>query len=90
MRRIGLWQDIPPSAEALASTQPFCFDSMEFHQWLQWVLIPKTADLIEKDLPLPTVSDIATLAEHRFEKIPHQTERLVWLLREYDRLLSGR
>ena len=89
MRRIGLWQETPPSAEALASTQPFCFDSMEFQQWLQWVLIPKTAELIENDMALPTVSDIASLAEYRFEKLPHQTERLVELLRQYDQLLSG-
>ena len=53
------------------------------------VLIPKTVELIENDMNLPTVSDIASLAEYRFEKLPHQTERLVELLRQYDQLLSG-
>jgi uncharacterized protein YqcC (DUF446 family) len=89
MRRVGLWQETPPSDEALASTQPFCFDAMEFHQWLQWVLIPKTAELIEKNLDLPSVSDIASLAEYRFEQIPEETDELLVLLRKYDQLLGG-
>ena len=88
MRRVGLWEETPPSAEALASSQPFCFDSMEFHQWLQWVLIPRTVELIEQDRALPSVSDIAPLAEYRFEELPQPTDALVELIRRYDQLLS--
>jgi uncharacterized protein YqcC (DUF446 family) len=89
MRRIGLWEETPPEKQALASTVPFCHDWLEFHQWLQWILIPKTRELIENDLAMPSTSDIATLAEYRFKQMPQETEGLLKLIREFDRLLSG-
>jgi uncharacterized protein YqcC (DUF446 family) len=88
LRRIGLWEESAPAKQALESTLPFCHDSLEFHQWLQWVLIPKTRELIEKGMALPTTSDIATLAEYRFVQMPQETDALLKLIREYDRLLS--
>jgi uncharacterized protein YqcC (DUF446 family) len=88
LRRIGLWEEAAPEKQALESTLPFCHDSLEFHQWLQWVLIPKTRELIEKDIALPTTSDIAALAEYRFEQMPQETDALLKLIREFDRLLS--
>ena len=87
MRRAGLWEDKSPSEEALKSTQPFCFDSLEFHQWVQWILIPKTCEIIEQDLPLPDASDITPLAEYRFAQLPEETDRVLELIREFDRLL---
>ena len=89
MRRIGLWEESAPSKDALESTLPFCHDSLEFQQWLQWVLIPKTRELIEGDRALPATSDIATLAEYRFGQIPQETDTLLELIREFDRLLGG-
>ena len=88
MRRAGLWEESSPPQEALTSTQPFCFDSLEFHQWVQWIFIPKICEIIDQDLPLPETSDIASLAEYRFEQIPHETGRILELIREFDRLLS--
>ena len=35
LRQLGLWDKIPPSTEALASTQPFCVDTLTLPQWLQ-------------------------------------------------------
>ncbi|WP_456372448.1 YqcC family protein, partial [Thiolapillus sp.] len=46
MRALGWWSEQPPDPQALASTAPFCHDRMEFHQWLQWVLIPGFHQLI--------------------------------------------
>ena len=36
LRQMGLWQAVPPSPEALASSQPFCIDTLDFSQWLQF------------------------------------------------------
>ncbi len=36
-----LWQDILPPDEALASSEPFCVDTLTFPQWLQFIFIPK-------------------------------------------------
>ena len=36
-----LWDADEPSPEALASTQPFCIDTLDFPQWLQFVFLPR-------------------------------------------------
>lgn len=41
------------SAEALASQQPFCLDTMNFSQWLQFVFIPNIQLLIDAQQALP-------------------------------------
>ena len=35
LRDLGLWSDVRPDPEALASTMPFCYDTLELEQWLQ-------------------------------------------------------
>ena len=35
MRKAGLWESQPPPREALTSRQPFCYDTLNFSQWLQ-------------------------------------------------------
>lgn len=34
------WRMDEPQAHLFTSTQPFCMDTMEPLEWLQWVLIP--------------------------------------------------
>lgn len=34
------WRMDEPEAHLFSSTQPFCMDTMEPIEWLQWVLIP--------------------------------------------------
>lgn len=53
MRDYQHWQETPPSASALASSQPFCLDTLEPLEWLQWVLIPRMRALIAAQQPLP-------------------------------------
>ncbi|HBV90649.1 MAG TPA: hypothetical protein DEF80_06620, partial [Pantoea sp.] len=38
MREHHLWQSTPPAEDALESREPFCLDTLEPLQWLQWVL----------------------------------------------------
>lgn len=88
LRRLGLWQQKPPSAEALASELPFCCDTLDFHQWLQFVLIERMKTLIEAGQPLPTQSGIAPLAEEWFAGTDTDSRQLIGLLEEFDNLLS--
>lgn len=93
MRQLSLW--IPegssecPSHEALSSTQPFCIDTLEFPQWIQFVLLVRIRDLIEADAELPAKSDIAPMAEEYFRQLPRPTDNLVSALRELDRIIRG-
>lgn len=47
------WESIAPSAEALASTQPFCVESLSPTQWLQWIFITRMHALLEAKATLP-------------------------------------
>ncbi len=59
LRQLGLWQRIPPSTEALASTEPFCVDTLTLPQWLQFVFIPTIYRMLEAGEPLPERCGIA-------------------------------
>lgn len=47
------WQSLPPPASALASTQPFCCDTLAFEGWLQFLFLPRCHALLDGGQPLP-------------------------------------
>ncbi|NBF06105.1 pseudouridine synthase [Pseudomonas sp. Fl5BN2] len=89
LRLQGLWGDVAPSAESLASTQPFAVDTLEFEQWLQWIFLPRMKMILEQDLPLPNASGIQEMAEMVFSTRPMQgrDQQLRALLKEFDQLI---
>lgn len=87
MQAIGLWQQQPPAPEALASTQPFCVDTLDFSEWLQWLLLPRLEEMIARDLPLPQNSDIQPMAEEVFKQLEADTEQLLALIGRLDQAL---
>ncbi len=88
MRRISLWESQRPSEEALSSLVPFCHDTLAFHQWLQWVFLPKMKTVLETEEDFPSSSEIAPLAEYSLARLPHATDRLLNLLREFDEFIN--
>lgn len=88
MRRIELWEDTAPPPADLASTLPFCHDTLEFTQWLQWVFLVRMRTLLQSGAPLPTACDIHPLAEHTFLDLPQDTARLLELIGQIDRAIS--
>lgn len=89
LRQLGLWESEPPPEEAFQSTKPFCIDTLEFHQWLQFVFVARMKVIVEEDRPLPSVSGIAPMAEEHFRGRPESGSALIRQLEEIDRLLSG-
>lgn len=89
LRQLGLWESEPPPEESFQSTKPFCIDTLEFHQWLQFVFVTRMKVIIESDHPLPAVSGIAPMAEEHFRGRPEPGRALVRELEAIDRLLSG-
>ncbi|MGX2970296.1 YqcC family protein [Ursidibacter arcticus] len=53
MRLHHQWEEVAPSAEALASTDPFCVNTLSATQWLQWVFIPRMNALLDANAELP-------------------------------------
>lgn len=90
LRQLDLWQAERPDPEAFQSTQPFCIDTLEFHQWLQFVFVERMIVIIEQGQPLPRMSGIAPMAEEHFRVRPESGKSLIQELEEIDRLLSGK
>lgn len=89
MRALALWSTVPPSAEALASTMPFMYDTLAFHEWLQWVFVPRLAALIDAHAPLPGNCHTQALGEHEFAQLaPLDCSRLLARLQQIDQLLN--
>lgn len=89
LRQQALWRSSEPGAEALASTQPFCFDTLSLPEWLQFVFLPRMYGLMESGQRLPEACGIAPMAEEYFRGTALVHGRLIPALRRLDRLLCG-
>ncbi len=91
LHTLGWWSDEPPDTHAMASTAPFCHDRMEFHQWLQWVMLPGFRRLIRQESPLPRECAITPMAEMAWrEEDPSRVRKLVRILRDIDSHVTSR
>ena len=77
------------SAEALASQQPFCVDTLDFEAWLQWLFLPRMKQLLEMAGPLPAASGIRPMAEERYRGRESEVQALLVALGEFDRLIGS-
>ncbi len=88
LRDLRLWEFESPSPEALASTQPFAIDTLNFPQWLQFIFIPRLYWMLEQRAPLPSVSGVKPMAEEYFSVLNVNSAALILHLNRIDTLLS--
>jgi uncharacterized protein YqcC (DUF446 family) len=88
LRELRLWEFESPSQDALASTQPFAIDTLNFPQWLQFIFIPRLYFMVEQHLPLPSVSGVKPMAEEYFGVLNLNSALLITHLGRMDNLLS--
>ncbi|HBX57897.1 YqcC family protein [Pseudomonas sp. UBA2684] len=89
LRAQGWWEEQAPSAQALASQEPFCVDSLAFEQWLQWIFLPRMKHMLESNAGLPSVSGIQPMAEQVYGLHSERARGLIRLLGEFDQLIGG-
>ncbi|MBK4714939.1 MULTISPECIES: YqcC family protein [Tenebrionibacter/Tenebrionicola group] len=82
------WQLSPPAQDAFSSTQPFCMDTLEPHEWLQWVLLPRMHALLDGGHPLPDAFAVAPYYEMALEADWPQREALLAALVALDSLFG--
>lgn len=87
LQDLQLWQLTKPSDEALASTDPFAIDTLEFEQWLQWLFIPQMQQLIARD-SLPASCDITPYLDEWAKKCPQNVRALRGCMVAIDRYLQ--
>ncbi|MGF1871377.1 YqcC family protein [Photobacterium indicum] len=88
LRNADLWENVPPSDVALASTEPFAVDSLSCSQWLQWVFIPRMTQLIALKQPLPQHFELSPYVE---EAMKHDSgiNIILGVTRELDNLFKA-
>lgn len=89
LKQRSLWQMLPPSAEAMASTLPFCMDTLAFHQWLQFVLIARLRQMMMLQIALPAHSALYPMATEVYKQELGYHSTLIELLAELDEALTG-
>jgi uncharacterized protein YqcC (DUF446 family) len=83
------WQTTRPPEKALRSTQPFAVDTLEFHQWLQFIMIPRMQTLVDERQPLPSNIAVSPMAVQVYKGDLKRHRELIAILRELDMVLSG-
>lgn len=89
LKRQQLWSDMPPDAAAMASTAPFCCDTMALEQWLQFIFLPRLQALLDAQLALPTKVSILPMAEYAFSVYGARLTPLLTVIARIDSTLSA-
>jgi uncharacterized protein YqcC (DUF446 family) len=87
MKRIGYWRAEPLPEEAYDFHQAFGMDTMTFSQWLQFILVPRVRQIIERCGSFPTNSMVGVAAIREFDG-DGNAAKLIDLLGEFDRLFN--
>ncbi len=89
LRRIELWEAERPARRRMESGQPFCVDTLQFHQWLQWLFLPRMRRILDADGDgMPEQSAIYPYADECLRDCPRDTDELLFLIRTFDDLIT--
>jgi uncharacterized protein YqcC (DUF446 family) len=88
LRRLDQWDAESPPPEALASTEPFCVDTLTFIQWLQFIFIPRMHALAAATQLPPGRCEIEPLVEEYFRNSRLDIAALQRHIHRLDRLIN--
>ena len=84
-----LWSTVPPQPAAMASTVPFCYDTMALEQWLQFIFLPRMQALLDARLALPNKISVLPVATEAFKAHGIRVAPLLSIIARIDSTLSG-
>ena len=76
LRAAELWSLTQPSAEALASQQPFACDTLALEQWLQFIFIPRLRAMLEANAAVPPMQ-LLPMAEVTWQSLHQPVQRVL-------------
>ena len=89
LRELDWWEQQAPSTHALQSQQPFCVDTLDFAQWLQWIFIPRMHNILAGNHPLPAQCAIHEMAEVSYREQTVAVTRLLLCLKSIDLAITA-
>lgn len=90
LRFLSLWRSEPPDDEDLLSERPFCYDTLDLPQWMQWVLLPRMWRILEQGGPYPAHCGIYPYAQEWAIYQGVNSLSLLNLIRRFDALIEDR
>lgn len=88
LRNLNLWNTKRPNEKAFRSKSPFFLDTMEFHQWLQYVLIERFNEIIESDQELPKKCAIFAYAFEVYKDSKAEKMKLLKVIHKFDKVFE--
>jgi uncharacterized protein YqcC (DUF446 family) len=88
LRSLDLWEEVPPPAESLMSAVPFCYDTLQFPQWLQWIFIPRCTQIVRNQASMPASSDILPIAEVYLQEMEVDAPELLVHIERFDKMIT--
>ena len=89
LSRLGYWQGQLSEPERTNSSEPFCADSLDFTEWLQWVFIPRMRTVIRNGITLPFRCEITPRLEvWAIESPGNRAGDLVSIMKKADSLIN--
>ena len=89
LKQQQLWSAELPDDSALASNLPFCCDTLQLEQWLQFVFLPRVWALLNAGRALPARVSVLPYAEEAFKARGPRLRPLLKLIQQLDITLSG-
>jgi uncharacterized protein YqcC (DUF446 family) len=89
LKNYGLWSNKRPSNKAFRSTAPFFMDTMEFHEWLQFVLIERFREIIAKNGQLPQKMCLYPYAIEVYKEEKFKRKELIKVIYQLDKYFEN-
>lgn len=89
LKAAGEWHRERPAPVLLASQAPFCVDTLSFTQWLQFIYLERMQVLVIERKPLPTASDVASMAALYFAASGGETHPVTQAIAEIDNFITS-
>lgn len=89
LKKIDLWQALPPSQDAFLSQQPFALDTMKSYEWLQWIFIPRIRAIIDANSAIPPFA-LHPYFEEALKESEKNIDHLLDLIKQLDELTQSK
>ncbi len=89
LRLYDCWGDQPPSIGALQSSLPFCCDTLDVTQWLQFLFVPRMKQILDKQTELPSTCAIAPYLEECMEREAMKVGDLLEVVQQMDKICTN-
>lgn len=88
LRSLGWWLPDPPSENTVLAGGAFGMETVPFVTWIQVIFVVRLRQAASGEFPIPSSSSVSTMAVRELDGGAQDTDRLLDLLHEVDRVVK--